>query len=231
MAKKIRNVCVVGERVSGTCYLQSLISSNTGLKPVSSFGHKHFFQDIDAMKNADTSETLFVFVSRDLIDWLKSFKSSTYHADRSIRNCKDMTSFLQKEWKCVYDETSGTSDTSPEFGKEMMNERNPSDGRPFVNVIQMRNFKLRHFLSIEDYVDHFVHVRYEEVRDDPETFIETICEKYGLTLKNVFVNVETVRGKGKVVYKRSIYPELLPEDVELILSNVDFDLEVVLGYL
>lgn len=171
---KITKVCVLGERVSGTCFAQSLVTSNTNLKPVSPYGHKHFFQDVDKIREDDNSDTLFVFISRDIIEWLHSFKKTTFHADKPIRNCKDMSTFLRMEWKCVFDKTSGTPETSSQYGQEMVCERNPSDGKRFENVVQMRNSKMRHFLGIEEVVSNFVHVRYEDVRDDPEKFIEDL---------------------------------------------------------
>ena len=228
---KITKICVVGERVSGTCFVQSLVTLNTNLKSVSPYGHKHFYQDLDLMRKTDTSDTLFVFVSRDILDWLKSFMQTTFHADKPIRNCKDMASFLRMEWKCIFDSTSGTAETSSQYGKEMMFERDPSDGKRFVNVVKMRNSKLRHFVSIQDNVENYVHVRYEDVRDEPEKFIQGICDKYFIFKKKTFLPVDTVRGKGRVPYTRTIYPEMSTEDVDYVILNVDADLESLLGYL
>lgn len=228
---KITKVCVLGERVSGTCFVQSLLTSNTKLKSVSPYGHKHFFQDLEKIKKADTSDTLFVFISRDIMEWLQSFKRSTFHADKPIRNCKDMATFLRLEWKCVFDSTSGTPETSSQYGVEMMCERDPSDGKRFENVVQMRNSKMRHFLGIRDIVDSFVHIRYEEVRDDPQKFVEDVCERFLIRSHQEFRNIDTVRGKGSVPYTKSIYPEMRQEDVDVVVQNVDFDLESLLGYL
>ena len=228
---KITKICVVGERVSGTCFVQSLLTSNTNLKSVSTYGHKHFYQDIDLIRKTDTSDTLFVFVSRDILEWLSSFKENTFHADKPLRNCKDMSSFLRMEWKCIYDTTSGTAETSAQYGQEMMFERDPSDGKRFVNVVKMRNSKLRHFLSIRDHVENYVHARYEDVRDDPEKFVHGICDRYARSRDKTFVPVDTVRGKGRVPYTRTIYPQMSAEDVDFVISNVDADLESLLGYL
>ena len=227
---KITKVCVLGERVSGTCFVQSLVTSNTNLKSVSPYGHKHFFQDVDNIRKADTSDTLFVFITRDIMEWLHSFKKNTFHADKPIRNSKDMGTFLRMEWKCVFDSTSGTPETSSQYGQEMMCERDPSDGKRFENVVQMRNSKMRHFLGIRDITDNFIHARYEEVRDDPQKFIEDICQRFPICPQNTFRNIDTVRGKGSVPYTKSIYPEMGPDNVDFIVLNIDFDLESLLGY-
>lgn len=227
----ITKVCVLGERVSGTCFVQALLTQNTNLKPVSPYGHKHFYQDTELLRKTNTSDTLFVFITRELVDWLNSFKNNTFHADKPIRNCRDMSSFLRMEWKCIFDRTSGTPETSSDYGKEMLCERNPVDGTRFKNVIQMRNSKMRHFLGIEELVDHFVHVRYEDVRDEPSVFLEGVSSLFSIPKTTVFQSVDTVRGKGKVPYARKTYPGMTDEDNLYVLDNVDEDLESILGYL
>ena len=69
----ITDVCILGERVSGTCFLSKLITSNTRLKLNNSFGHKHFFQNIENIKKGNTAHILFLFITRDIIEWLQSF--------------------------------------------------------------------------------------------------------------------------------------------------------------
>ena len=229
MLTNITNVCVLGERVSGTCFVQSLLTDNTNLKVVSPYGHKHFYQDTDKIRNSE--QTLFVFISRDLVEWLNSFKNNTFHADKPIRNCKNMSSFLRMEWKCIFDKTSGTAQTSAEYGTEMLCERNPSNGKRFENVIKMRNSKMWHFLEIEQHVKNYVHVRYEDVRDNPQAFIKMIKTKFGIKTSCVFNPVDTVRGKGRVPYVRKTYPEMSTEDTAFVVDNVDVDLESLLGYL
>lgn len=231
MNKQITHVCVLGERVSGTCFIQSLITENTRLRAVSPYGHKHFFQDTEKLRREKNDDTLFVFISRDLVEWLNSFKNNTFHAEASIRNCKDMSSFLRMEWKCIFDKTSGTSESSSQYGSEMMFERNPSDGKRFRNVVQMRNSKMWHFLGVREHVENYLHVRYEDVRDNPETFLEDISEKFGIALTKVFHPINTIRGKGRIPYARKTYPAMSPEDTDFVVMNVDHDLESLLGYL
>jgi len=227
---RIRNVCVLGERVSGTSFLQKLITENTKLISVLPFGHKHFFQDVKLIRKTDTKETLFVFISRDLIDWLNSFLNNTFHADNPIRKCTDMSTFLKMEWKCIYDKTSGTKETDKQFGKEMMCERNPANGKRFDNVISMRNAKMKHFLGLKNQVENFVHLKYEDVRDNPEEFLDGICKMFGITRNRSYVPINTVRGKGKIEYHRKMYPEIKTTDMEFILDNVDSELESKLEY-
>lgn len=227
----IRKICVVGERVSGTSFVQKLFVQNTKLAPVYPFGHKHFFQDIKLIRRTETKNTLFVFVSRDIIEWLNSLLVNTYHAHLPIRNCNDMTTFIRMEWQCVFDKTFAVKRSDSRFGKEMMCERDPVDGKRFSNVIRMRNSKMKHFLSLKNEVENFVHLRYEDLRDFPEEFLSGVCEMFEIPKNPMFLPVTTVRGKGSVPYQRKIYPDISEKDLEFIFDNIDVELEKELEYM
>lgn len=225
----ITNFCLLGERVSGTCMLGSLLAQNIpGFRPVV-FKHKLFFQDLDEIRRADTSGTLFVYVTREPIAWINSMCRTPYHAHGSLKN-KDLGTFIRAEWMCVEDAASGVSQDSRTYGKEMLHERNPGTGERFPNVMAMRSSKIEHTLALGEMVENFIHVRLHDLQSDPETFVDSICRNYSLRRSEIFTPVKTVRGKGKVVYKPTIYPELTPVDTEYVLRQLDLELEAVLGY-
>jgi len=61
-----------------------------------------------------------------------------YHVHLSLRDVT-FDKFIQKEWRCNFDETSHTPPGHPTFGAEMMFERNPETGKRFARVVvQMR---------------------------------------------------------------------------------------------
>lgn len=225
----ISNFCVLGERVSGTCMLASLIARNiTGLRAVA-FKHKHFFQDTEQIKRANTSSTLFVYITREPVAWVHSLCKTPYHTHHSLKN-KGVSAFMRKEWYCVEDEASGISQDSKVYGKEMLHERDPGTGERFRNVFKMRSAKVAHTLALGQVVENFVHVRLGDLQRDPEGFIDSICDKYHLRKYKEFSPVSTVRGKGKVLYKPTMYPSLSEEDTEYLLQELDLQAEAVLGY-
>lgn len=226
----ITHVCILGERVSGTTYLQSLVTSNTNLKSIS-FNHKHFYQNVDAMKKANTSQILFLFITRDVIEWLQSLAVNTFHACKQLKNCTDFSKFIRTEWKCVHDETSGMSQLDKRYGTEMLNERCPETGLRFKNAIKMRTSKIAHTFHLKNIVENFVHVRYEDVRDEPQLFLKTICATYNIFRHKKFFPIEMVRGKGRVKYVRKSYPGVSPEDVKYIMSQIDLETEKLVGYI
>lgn len=225
----ITKFCLLGERVSGTCMLNSLIGRNIpGLKPVV-FNHKHFFQNMDDIRRADTSGTLFIYVTREPIAWLNSMHKTPYHVHSSLKN-KDFSTFIRTEWVCVEDEASGVSQDSRRYGKEMLHERDPETGDRFHNVLAMRSSKTKHTLALSDVVENFVHVRLEDLQAHPKRFVDGICKNYGLRQSDHFEQVTTVRGKGKVKYVPSVYPELEECDTDYVVRQLDLGVESVLGY-
>jgi len=227
----ISRVCVIGERLSGTCFINALFSSNTDVKCVS-YGNKHFFQDIDKIHKEYTKGTLFVFVTRDVMEWLQSFSRSPFHAPLNVRKSNDFSKFIRLEWKCIYDETYGTPRTHSDYGKEMMHERDPYTGERFENAIKMRTSKIDHCMALSKVVENFVHVRYEDARDDPEGFMRKICMDFELMCTPVFVPVTTPRGQGgSKAYIRYEYENISEDDVEYIISNIDKDTEKSIGYM
>lgn len=228
----ISKVVILGERVSGTSFIQALVTANSKLKVDSSYGHKHFIQDIDKISKSDTSNTLFLFITRDLIEWLQSILNNTFHADLPLRRCDDFSKFIRMEWKCIEDETSGVSQTNPLYGKEMMCERDPSTGERYENVIKMRTRKIRHIMvDVGCIVENFEHVRYEDVRDDPQQWLENLSAKYEFGTLKKFTPIDSVRGKGRVQYKRKEYPEICKDDMDFILNELSLDVEEYIGYM
>ena len=208
----ITDVCVIGERVSGTCFLSKLITSNTTLKINNSFGNKHFFQDIESIKRKNTSHILFIFVTRDIIEWLQSLMTSTYHSSDNLRSCQDFSQFIRTEWSCVYDETSGIRPSNSLYKKEMMHERDPDTKKRFSNAIKMRTSKINENMKIKNFVENFVHIKYEDVRDDPQIFLESMCSMFFIPRYIDFVPIDTVKGKGSIKYVRKNYPVIEHDD-------------------
>jgi len=228
----ITKVCILGERVSGTSFIQSLILSNTKLKLDTSFGHKHFIQDIQKIKKSDTSDILFLFITRDVLEWLQSLTLNTFHADLPLRRCTDFSKFIRMEWKCIEDETSGVSQMDKKYGQEMMFERDQNTGERFTNVMKMRTSKIRHaLLDVSPNVEHFLHVQYENVRDSPHEWLTQLSEKYNFVMNRKFTPVTSVRGKGRIQYHRKEYPDISQEDTEYILQQISWEDEKYIGYL
>ena len=221
----IKNIQLYGERCSGTNYLQSLIEMNFKEIPVTwQHGWKHWFP-----KLKNTKETLFIVIIRDPLDWLSSINRTPFHTELKKLSFSE---FIRREWYSVYDSDSGFKEDHPLIGKEMIIDRDPETGKRFENVIKLRNSKNKHFLGIENKVENFAFVRYEDISGD-ESIIKDVAAKFNISLRFPEIRrTEYFKGnKTFGVYKKKEYQKISEEDRQFILSQLDIEQENKIGYL
>ena len=69
MSAQITKFAILGERCSGTNFLEESILSNFNITHTNEHGNKHFFC-FNKYDNANTSDTLFIGIIRNPIYWL-----------------------------------------------------------------------------------------------------------------------------------------------------------------
>ena len=112
-----------------------------------------------------------------------------------------------------------------------MHERDPVTKKRFNNVVKMRTSKIENTMRLRNIVENFIHVKYEDVRDEPNIFLESMCIMFLIPKYLDYTPIDTVKGKGSVKYIRKKYPEIKEDDLKYIISEMDEDLEHKLGYL
>ena len=105
MVVPVKKFAILGERCSGTNFLEELITHNCNLLYTTEYGSKHFFC-FDDYSNKNTSDTLFIGIIRNPIYWLNSFSKELYHVPE--QNRKNLTTFLFNEFYSVRDEIDTT---------------------------------------------------------------------------------------------------------------------------
>ena len=95
MAVPIKKFAILGERCSGTNFLEELITHNFHVLYTTEYGSKHFFC-FDDYSNKNTRDTLFIGIIRNPIYWLNSFSKEQYHVPE--HNRKNLTSFIFNEF-------------------------------------------------------------------------------------------------------------------------------------
>ena len=70
----IKKFTILGERCSGTNYLEELITSNFDIDVTWDYGWKHFFGFYNFKKTNEEDETLFIGIVRHPISWINSFR-------------------------------------------------------------------------------------------------------------------------------------------------------------
>lgn len=222
----IKKIQIFGERCSGTNYLENLLLKN--IKNVAicrDFGWKHFFHKGDMTQAEDC---LFIILYRDPLDWLRSLHRQPYHAAHELRGIV-FSQFIRRPWWCIWDEESDKSPNDPIYGKEMMMERSPDTGERFPNVMKMRAAKIRDWESLREKTQHNFYIRYEDLKENPTSVIESMSATFGLQTDPTFQNVEGYRG-GKAKFQPKTYDPIKPEDQIYIKKELDTTLENKIGY-
>jgi len=221
-----------GERHSGTNWYRRLLSNNfikgsgkglventhtTDGRLFEDCGWKHGFYD-KGLNDVDTSNTLFLAITRDPYEWLVSMYRYPYHVHPTLKNLPFLQ-FINSEWYCIHDHDSALKD-----GSEIMAERNPETGDRFQSVIELRRAKIYDLLSLQDHVENFHMLRYEDLLIDPKPQLDIISKKFGLKMvpgMGVSCDVDT---------SKRIPTPMPPFISKNVTDLLDWNLEMKLGY-
>lgn len=218
---------VFGERASGTNFLIQLLLKNLpNIKMVGRYGWKHFFPPAE-FPNSD--RCLFVVIYRDPFDWIRSLYLQPHHVHTSLKKL-NFSDFIRAEWYCVFDELANVKPGDEQYGKEMMFERNPDNGKRFENALKLRTAKVLAFEALRDKVDHIEFARYEDLKNDPAGFIDRIARKFDIAAAINFIPVEKYKGITDKKFTPRNYFKIPMQDYLYILQQQDFEVEKIIGY-
>ena len=216
----MKTYTILGERNSGTHFLQYAISFNFHLKYEK--GVKHFFGHSDFPE--DTLDTTIYFcMVRDPIEWVDSLFKRLHHIPPE--NKKSIDAFIQNEWYSIYEE-------GPKNKEEIMEDRNIITKERYKNIFEMRKTKHDYFLkTIKNKVKHVYLLRYEDLLHDYDIILNDIAEKFNLEKKSdTYFRVPKYKGTFNALYEKK--PILLSKEIqEYIKMNVDIEQENRFGYL
>lgn len=199
----IRKFCILGERCSGTHFLQHAIQYNfSGLEYERK--SKHFFGHHDNTDYVEANDTLYLAIVRDPVSWLDSFFRQPYHVEPSLTT--SWQTFLTKEWHSFVD--FDEFDES-RWGQELMEDRSFVSKEPYRDVFALRQTKCFYLLdSLPLLAPHCMVIRYEDLRDKYDSVMSNICKQFGLQ-----VNAEVgVKGEWiPVLHYKDLYQEKFQE--------------------
>ncbi|GAA3863121.1 hypothetical protein [Celeribacter arenosi] len=227
---------VFGERNSGTNFVHKLLHQNflwpfaPATQRIERHGHRHGWKHGFPSAYTAPEDLLAVVVFRDPETWVRSLHAKPWHTHRSMR-WRPISEFLRLEWQCIIDDVNfGIPKDDPRWGSELMIERDPMTGERFANVLKLRNAKNRGFLSFPKRYANTLLVRYEDVRDNQEGFVEAVRAGFDLAKDGDFTAVDTRRGQKGKPYVAKDYAELSDEDRSFIWSQLDQEAESRIGY-
>jgi len=226
MPKAPTQLQIFGERCSGTNFVAQLLRRNVPrLKLTDDRGWKHGFPErID-----DGAEgCVFVIVTRDPCDWVRSLHKKPWHAAEPLRNV-DLATFVREPWWCEWGRDMPLAEDDPRIGTEMMHERDPDSGERYANALQLRTGKLRAWQALANSVKHHQVVRYEDVRLEPKAFVRAFAARFGLFRWPWFRAVKTFKGGSERFVQKS-YDPIAESERAWIESQLDADVERGVGY-
>ena len=210
---------IYGERCSGTNFLECAITENFELEHTSQYAWKHFFGHYEFKQTENEDETLFVGIVRNPIPWIDSFNNVKHHIPRC--NKKNIRTFLLNQFYSIYPD-----------GKEIMEDRHIITKQRYSNIFEMRKIKNNYLMNdMKNKVKNYVLIRYEDLRDNYETVLNFLKNKFDLKQKNEteYVKILNYKGKQPSLYEKK--PIIVKQNIiNLIKKNVDIEQEKILGY-
>ena len=213
---------ILGERCSGTNWLQRLIDDNFNCELTWLNGWKHFFAydgyDERVLSNKDV---IFLCIVRNPIDYLMSFYNNPHHQSKD--RIQNIESFLLNEFYSVWNDTD-----------EILQDRK-FDGNRYKNIFELRSLKCKYVLDTMPTLTSMYHfIRYEDLKKNSVGILDDIKNKFGLINKNKEYYIE----KG-YVHQNKVHSNLkckenyLINDItkRIINENLDFEIEQKMGYL
>ena len=230
---------LLGERCSGTNFLTVLMKENFPLITRSfEYGHKHFipwldvtnpstvmqYTDLESQDFFKNSENcLFIFIVRNPYDWVRSLFIHRHHIPQELLS--NFTTFLCSPWF--------TKDPSVKNLRYCENQ-NPETKEPFQNVLELRRYKILNFLKVRNYVNNYLFVRYEDLKNSPEEFIAFLIENYNLPKQEEIVApteyIYPCATSNGTPFKEKKYFDFTLSELDFFENHIDWQVEQLMGY-
>ena len=183
----IRKLSILGERCSGTVYLQRLLEANFNISLTHEYHYKHFFGFDDPKHPLSESHcTLFVGIVRAPVEWLDSFYKYQWQLDQwrytswSDFLTKPIISYVESEMNVTLNklpEEQRAAEHAKKLKHELWHDRNFADPKVpnWKNIFELRTNKLRYMIdTYPSKVDHYVVIRLEDLKPHFREFLTII---------------------------------------------------------
>jgi len=239
----ITNFTILGERCSGTNFLEEAMVTNFNMSYNAVYGNKHFFclNPYPTDKQL-TNNTLFIGIIRNPIYWLNSFSKELYHIPDV--NKKNLSVFLFNEFYSVLQNDTNNNNNnknntfmSTTFNKtDKINVRdlNYITGKKYKNIFEMRKLKNYFLMNIMPLkVDNYILINYEDLLYNYEITLQKMKDKFSLQVKNdsdSFIKIAKYKKSDKYQFVKQREISFTPQVVDLLWQHLDMEQEKKLGY-
>lgn len=189
--EQIKYFKVLGERNSGTNYLYMLMRENFNLQYLghhwdSIFGWKHDIVDLERIENDPyiAERTLFLYIHKNPYSWAISMHKKPHHMrhtsyEKGAKTPRPFKDFLDHPWNESESFSSGNESRSTIT----------IDLRNYKDLFKMRSTKIKSHLDLENHIDHYYRISYEQLIENPERIIKIIEDKFTIERKEEFVDI------------------------------------------
>lgn len=218
----VKYFTIMGERCSGTNFLESAILKNFELELIWHYGYKHFFGFYNyknknpIIQNDD--EVLFLGIIREPISWINSLYEKKYHIPD--HNKDNIQKFLNNEFYSIDDN-----------GNEIMEDRNYRNGKKYKNIFELRFYKNHYLINHGKKVKNYLLIRYEDLKNNYDGILEFISKKFKLKQKfSNFIKIQTYKGQGNKIFQEKPI-KLSKETIKEIENKINKKQEKSIGYI
>ncbi len=216
---------ILGERCSGTNWLQTLIQDNFKIEIDWLDGSwKHFF-NFDGYEDRiiRNNDVLYLCIVRNPIDYFMSFFENPYH--QPIERQSNIYNFLLSEFYSVQNIHNNI---------EILGDRKIGNVR-YKNIFEMRSLKCRFlFDRMSIITKKYKFINYENLKNDTVEMLTSICEEFKLKCKlsNFYIEKRYVTDINlKNVDKECKENYSVSDDIrKIIINNLDHEIEKRMGY-
>ncbi len=233
---RINNFVIFSERCSGSNYLYKLIKSNFLINaPI--FCHKHYPPWYDLPQDKwlgdpvhynfeGTEDTLFFVIYRNPYDWLRSFHQQPFEAAQNLVGIT-FFDFIRTPWTV----DPKLPVVQKELKRNPLVDLNPSNGKPFKNVMKLRTAKGKNMYKIDKWAKNTYFINYETVRDYPQEVLAELNGLFDLMPTRIYHPVKDYKGcKEFGKYEPKKYESISHFDLFHINSQLDEKFERSIGY-
>jgi hypothetical protein len=229
----INKFVILGERCSGTNFLEESIKQNFHINYTTEYGNKHFFCFNDYNKR-NNDDTLFIGIIRNPIYWLNSFSKELHHIPTVNKNIRN---FLFNEFYSILDNQpikNNVFNFNTFKNNEMVNQvdLNYTTGKKYKNIFELRKLKNFYLTNIiQTKVKNYILINYEDLLYNYENTLKIIKEKFSLLHKSSeFIKITNYKKSTSYSYKQQRLITFSNDLIKIIWQYLDREQETTIGY-
>ena len=227
----IKKFAILGERCSGTNFLEESIKNNFNINYTTEYGNKHFFCFNNYPNNEDT---LFIGIVRNPIYWLNSFSKELHHVPKINKNIQNF--FLNEFYSVLDDQDTKRSmfDFNIFSKPEILNTKdlNYLNGNKYKDIFELRIMKNNYLMNIMPYkVKNYILINYESLLYNYDETLNKIQQNFNIVKKNeAYVKIKKYKKSDSYNFQQQRIITLNNKLINYIWQNLNAEQETALGY-